>query len=66
MSTNTTKTFRGPCEGAHLHGVLVGEEVDDLQGVLHDASRHQLLTAVATLAHQGAAKALDDGALSSW
>ena len=49
----------------HLHGVLVGEEVDDLQGVLHDASGHELLTAVAALAHQGAAKALHDGALSA-
>lgn len=47
----------------HLHGVLVGQEVDDLQGVLDDASRHELLTAVAALAHQGAAKALHDGAL---
>lgn len=47
----------------YLHGVLVGEEVDDLQGVLDDASRHELLTAVAALAHQGAAKALHDRAL---
>lgn len=47
----------------HLHGVLVGEEVDDLQGVLHDASGHELLTAVAALAHQSAREALHDGAL---
>lgn len=40
--------------------------MDDLQGVLDDASRHELLTAVAALAHQGAAKALHDGALRDW
>jgi len=48
---------------SYLHRVLVGEEVDDLQGVLDDAGRHELLTAVAALAHQGAGEALDDGAL---
>lgn len=47
----------------HLYGVLVREEVDDLEGVLDDASRHKLLTAVASLTHQRAAKALHNGAL---
>lgn len=46
-----------------LHGVLVRKEVDDLKGVLDDARRHELLTAVASLAHQSAAEALHDGAL---
>lgn len=31
--------------------------------MLDDASRHELLTAVAALAHQGAAEPLHDGAL---
>lgn len=37
--------------------------MDDLQGMLDDAGRHKLLTAVAPLAHQGARQALRDGAL---
>lgn len=49
----------------YLDRVLVGEEVDDFQGVLDDASRHQLLTAVAPLAHEGHAEALHDRALFS-
>ena len=36
----------------HLHGVLVREDVDQLQSVLHDAHSHQLLAVVAAVAHQ--------------
>ena len=46
-----------------LDGVLVGEEVDDLEGVLDDAGGHQLLAVVATVHHQGVGETLDDGAL---
>jgi hypothetical protein len=35
-----------------LDGVLVGEEVDDLEGVLDDAHRHQLLAVVAAVHHE--------------
>ena len=42
-------------DGVHedLDGVLVGEEVDDLKGVLDDAHRHQLLAVVAAVHHEG-------------
>ena len=46
-----------------LQGVLVGEEVDDLEGVGDDADSHELLAVVAAVHHQGACEALDDGAL---
>lgn len=41
-------------DGVHkdLDGVLVGEEVDDLKGVLDDAHRHQLLAVVAAVHHE--------------
>ena len=45
-----------------LDGVLVGEEVDDLEGVLDDADGHELLARVASLAHEAARQTLDDGA----
>lgn len=37
--------------------------MDDLQRVLHDACRHELLATVAPLAHEGAREALHDGTL---
>ena len=46
-----------------LYGVLVGEHVDQLQGVAHDAAGHQLLAVVAAEAHHGTGEALNDGAL---
>jgi hypothetical protein len=48
---------------AHLDGVLVGQDVDDLEGVLHDAASHQLLSAVSAVLHEGAGQSLNDGAL---
>mmetsp|Transcript_36979 Transcript_36979/g.55879 ORF Transcript_36979/g.55879 Transcript_36979/m.55879 type:complete len:255 (-) Transcript_36979:22-786(-) len=47
-----------------LERVLVGEEVDDLEGVLDDANSHHLLAVVAAVHHHGAAQSLDDGAES--
>lgn len=37
-----------------LDRVAVGGEVDDVEGVLHDAGRHQLLAVVAAVHHEGA------------
>mmetsp|Transcript_36978 Transcript_36978/g.55876 ORF Transcript_36978/g.55876 Transcript_36978/m.55876 type:complete len:255 (-) Transcript_36978:22-786(-) len=48
----------------HLEGVLVREEVDDLEGMLDDADSHHLLAVVAAVHHHGAAQSLDDGAES--
>ena len=47
----------------HLHRVLLGEEVDDLKGVLDDANRHDFLAVVAAMAHHRAHHALNDRAL---
>lgn len=49
---------------AHLDGVLVGEEVDDLEGVGDDADGQELLAVVATLHHERVDQALNDGHLS--
>jgi hypothetical protein len=46
-----------------LDGVLVGQDVDQLKGVLHDAHSHHLLTGVSAVSHQGAGQSLNDGAL---
>lgn len=46
----------------HLDGVLVCDEVDDLEGVLDDADSHKLLAVVAAVHHQRVGEALDDGA----
>jgi len=45
-----------------LKGVLVGQKVDDLEGVLDDAHGHQLLTVAAGLLHHTANEALGDRA----
>lgn len=47
----------------HLNGVLVGQDVNQLQSVSHDAESQQLLSVVSAGAHQGAHQALHDGAL---
>mmetsp|Transcript_2134 Transcript_2134/g.5409 ORF Transcript_2134/g.5409 Transcript_2134/m.5409 type:complete len:251 (-) Transcript_2134:49-801(-) len=47
----------------HLNGVLVGDQVDDLERVLDDAHRHQLLAVVAAVHHQGGHQPLHNGAL---
>ena len=46
-----------------LNGVLVGEEVDDVHGVLDDAHSHELLAVVAAVHHERVHEALGDGAL---
>lgn len=51
------------CIYEELHGVLVGEDVDQLEGVSNDAAGHQLLAVVAAEAHHRAGKTLNDGAL---
>lgn len=46
-----------------LDGVLLGEEVDDLKGVLDDADSLQLLTVVAAGHHERVGQTLNNGAL---
>ena len=52
------------CIHEDLDGVLVGEQVDDLEGMLHNAHRHQLLAVVAAVHHHGACQPLHNGAQS--
>jgi hypothetical protein len=47
----------------NLDGVLVREQVDDLESVLDDTDSHQLLSVVATVHHQGVGETLNNGAL---
>ena len=65
--TDTGRVFAraGQADGGeeNLDGVLVGQQVDDVEGVLDDADGHHLLAVVAALEHQGVHQALDDGAL---
>lgn len=49
-----------PVRRAHL----ARQQVDDLEGVLHDAHGHQLLAIVASVHHHGVGQALHNGALS--
>ena len=44
------------CADAYLDGVLVGEEVDDLERVCNDADGEELLSVVAALHHQASRK----------
>lgn len=46
-----------------LDGVLVREQVDDLESVLDDTDSHELLSVVASVHHQGVGETLNDGAL---
>mmetsp|Transcript_83631 Transcript_83631/g.174930 ORF Transcript_83631/g.174930 Transcript_83631/m.174930 type:complete len:252 (-) Transcript_83631:70-825(-) len=48
----------------HLKGVHVRQEVDNLEGMLHDADGHHFLTVVPAVHHHGAAQSLNDGAES--
>lgn len=48
---------------SYLQGVGVGQQVDDLEGVLHDANGHQFLAVVAALHHQRVGQALNNRAL---
>lgn len=47
----------------HLDGVLVGEEVDDVEAMLDDAHSHDLLAVVTAVHHERAHQALDNRAL---
>ena len=46
----------------HLDGVLVSQQMDDFEGVLHNAHCHELLAVVAAVHHHGAHQSLHDGA----
>ena len=46
---------------AHLDGVLVGEEVDDLERVRDDADGEELLAVVAAVHHERVDETLNDG-----
>ena len=46
----------------NLDGVLVGQQVNDLEGVLDDTDSELLLTVVSSLHHHRVNKSLDDGA----
>mmetsp|Transcript_36977 Transcript_36977/g.55873 ORF Transcript_36977/g.55873 Transcript_36977/m.55873 type:complete len:247 (-) Transcript_36977:55-795(-) len=46
----------------HLKGVHVRQEVDNLEGMLHDADGHHFLTVVPAVHHHGAAQSLHDRA----
>ena len=48
---------------ADLDGVLVGEEVDDLERMRNDTQRKELLAVVAALHHEAVDETLDDGHL---
>lgn len=48
----------------HLNGVLVGQDVDELKSVSNNTNGQQLLAVVSAGAHEGASKALHDGALT--
>ena len=47
-----------------LDGVLLGHQVDDLEGVLHEADGLELASVTAHLEHESVAHTLDDGAAS--
>merc|ERR1719296_523406 len=46
----------------NLDGILVRQEVDDLEGMLDDADSHELLAVVPTMHHHGAAQPLHNWA----
>jgi len=48
--------------GQDLERVLVGQQMNDLEGVLDDTDSELLLTVVAAVHHQRASETLDDGA----
>lgn len=44
-----------------LDGVLLGNEVDDLESVLNNSDGHDLLTVVSAVHHKGVNESLDNG-----
>lgn len=58
-----TRTTVNDSINEHLDGVLVGHEVDDLEGVLDDANGQELLAVVAAVHHQRVGQTLNNGAL---
>lgn len=53
------------CVHEHLHGVLVGQDADDLERMSHDSHSQQLLAVVSSTSHQRTSEALYDWALQS-
>jgi len=65
--TDTGGVFAGTAVdngvNGNLDGVLVGHDVDDLEGVGDNADGHDLLSVVAAVHHKGVGETLNDGAL---
>mmetsp|Transcript_147321 Transcript_147321/g.257419 ORF Transcript_147321/g.257419 Transcript_147321/m.257419 type:complete len:217 (+) Transcript_147321:262-912(+) len=65
--TNTggilTGTSLGDGINQHLDGVLVSNQLNDLEGGLHMTDSHDLLTIVASMVHQSVGETLGDRAL---
>lgn len=65
--SNTCGVFTGTtvddCVDGDLKGVLVGEEIDDVEGVFDNSDGQELLTVVSSVHHEGVGQSLDDGAL---
>ena len=65
--SNTCGIFTGTtvddCVDGDLKGVLVGEEVDDVESMFDDSDGQELLTVVSSVHHEGVGQSLDDGAL---
>ena len=47
-----------------LKRILLGEEVDDLESVLHDSHSHDLLTVVAAVHHEGVGQSFHNWTVS--
>jgi len=57
------RTAVDDCVYEHLHGVLVGQDTDDLERVSHNAHSQQFLAIVSATSHQRTSEALNDRAL---
>ena len=58
-----TRTRVGNSVRKHLDGVLVGHEVDDVEGLFNDLHGVHLLTRVAAVEHQTVGETLNESAL---
>lgn len=65
--TDTSRIFTGTSvdDGIDedLKRVLIGQEVNDLESVLHDLDSEELLAVVPSVHHERVGETLDDGAL---
>lgn len=65
--TDTSGVFTGTgvddSINENLDGVLVGQQVNDLESMLDNAGSHQLLAVVATVHHERIGQTFDNGAL---